>query len=155
MFINLSIVSHYAGKNQKSLLLEKDTSGKISHYTLILIVKNLVYLFLCPTLIVGASPDGSINCSCCCAGILKINCPWVSQDKTIPEYVNHPESCLEFIDNKISLKKGHPYMKQVQHQMFITQTSYCGFEVFLVQESTTIRIYKDMMYEKEIVPMHV
>ena len=101
----------------------------------------------------GASPDGLVTCKCCGSGILEIKCPWVARDKLINEYVLQPESCLEFDEHsKIILKKNHIYMKQIQHQMFVTGRSYCDFEVFLVKESVTVRILKDLNYESEIVP---
>ena len=36
--------------------------------------------------------------------------------------------------------------------MFVTGRLYCDFEVFLVKESITIRIFKDFSYENDVVP---
>ena len=43
-------------------------------------------------------------------------------------------------------------MQQIQHQMFVTGRLYGDFEVFLVKESVTIRIMKDVNYENDVVP---
>ena len=43
-------------------------------------------------------------------------------------------------------------MQQIQHQMFVTGRLYCDFEGFLVKESVTIRIMKDLNYENDVVP---
>ena len=42
-------------------------------------------------------------------------------------------------------------MQKIQHQMFVTGRLHCGFEVFLVKESLTIRIMKDFKYENDVV----
>ena len=42
-------------------------------------------------------------------------------------------------------------MQKIQHQMFVTGRLHCGFEVFLVKESVTIRIIKDFKYENDVV----
>ena len=36
--------------------------------------------------------------------------------------------------NKISLENSHPYIQQIQHQMFVADRLYCDFEIFLVKE---------------------
>ena len=43
-------------------------------------------------------------------------------------------------------------MQQIQHQMFITGRLCCDFEVFLVKESVTIKIMKDLNCENDVVP---
>ena len=43
-------------------------------------------------------------------------------------------------------------MQQIQHQMLVTGRLHCDFEVFLVKESVTIRIMKDLNYENDVVP---
>ena len=42
-------------------------------------------------------------------------------------------------------------MQKIQHQMFVTGRLHCGFEVFLVKESVTIRIMKDFKFENDVV----
>ena len=101
----------------------------------------------------GASPDGVISCNCCGERILEIKCPWTSRERLISEYITKPESCLTYDDsNKIIFKNSHPYMQQIQLQMFVTGRLYCDFEVFLVKESVTIRTMKDVNYENDVVP---
>ena len=100
-----------------------------------------------------ASPDGVISCNCCGEGILEIKCPWTSRERLISEYMTQPESGISCNDsNKISLENSHPYMQQIQHQMFVTDRLYCDFEVFLVKEWVTIRIMRDVNYENDVVP---
>ena len=43
-------------------------------------------------------------------------------------------------------------MQQIQHQMFVTGRLYCDFEMFLVKESVTRRIMKDLNYENDVMP---
>ena len=78
-----------------------------------------------------ASHDSVLSCNCCGTGILKRKCHWTSWEKLISKYVTQPEPCLTYDDsNKISLKNSHPYMHQVQHQMFVTSRLCCDFVVF-------------------------
>ena len=94
-----------------------------------------------------------ISCNCCGEGILEIKSPWTSRERLFTEYITPLESCLTYDDsNKTSLKNSHPYMQQIQHQMFVTGRLCCDFEVFLVKESVTIRITKDLDYESDVVP---
>ena len=94
----------------------------------------------------GANPDDVISCNCCVEGILEIKCARTSWKRLISGYITQPESCLTYDDsNKISLKNSRPYMHQTQHQMFVTGRLYCDFEGFLVKESVTIRIMKDLI----------
>ena len=73
----------------------------------------------------------------------------------ISEYVTQLESCLTYNESKkISLKNSHPYMQQIQHQVFLTGRLYCDFEFFLVKESVTIKIIKDFDYENDVVSKH-
>ena len=111
----------------------------------------IIYISSLPSL--GAShPDGVISCNCCGEGILE-TCPWTSRERLISEYITQQKSCLTYdYSNKISLKNSHPYMQQIQHQMFVTFGLCCDFEVSLVKESVTIRIMKDVNYENDVVP---
>ncbi len=38
--------------------------------------------------LMGASPDGIINCQCCGCGVLEIKCPYSCHDKTFQEKIN-------------------------------------------------------------------
>ena len=82
-----------------------------------------------------------------------VNEAYYNKEKLISEHIIQPEPCLTYNDsNKISLKSSHPYMQQIQHQMFVTGGLHCDFEVFLVRESVTIKIMKDLNYEIDVVP---
>ena len=82
-----------------------------------------------------------------------VNEAYYNKEKPISEHIIQPEPRLTYNDsNKISLKSSHPYMQQIQHQMFVTDRLYCDFEVLLVKESVTIKIMKDLNYENDVVP---
>ena len=54
---------------------------------------------------------------------------------------------------KYSLKHTHQYYTQVQHQMFVTGTSYADFVLYLPKESCIVRVGKDDSYHKVSVPL--
>ena len=94
----------------------------------------------------GASPDSLVDCSCCGFGLLKCKCLSSARDKNISEYLTTPGCVILEKDHSYELKPNHPYYTQVQHQMFVTGTSYCDFEVYLPKESCTFRIKIDPDY---------
>ena len=49
----------------------------------------------CDNPIFGASPDGIVTCECHENRILEIKCPWTHRDKSVKDYANLKESCLE------------------------------------------------------------
>ena len=75
----------------------------------------------------GASPDGSVSCSCCGAGLLEIKCPYKHRDQ-------HPHSvsvankfCLYRVAGAVKLKRTHDYYIQIQGQTAICKKDYCDF----------------------------
>ena len=100
----------------------------------------------------GATPDSLIDCSCCGFGLLECKCPFSARDKNISEYLTSPGCVIREKDHTYKLKPNHPYYTQVQHQMFVTGTSYCDFEVYLPKESCTFRVKIDPDYLQHCVP---
>ena len=49
----------------------------------------------CENPIFGASPDGIVSCECHESGLLEIKCPWTHRDKSVIDYAELEESCLE------------------------------------------------------------
>ena len=106
----------------------------------------------------GASVDGMVECSCCGDRCLEIKCPFSHREKTVEEYVQQPDSCLEnslSTDTKYRLKPGHKYYTQVQHQLFITGSASADFVVYLPKESCTVSVTKETSYSEVSVPLLV
>ena len=98
----------------------------------------------------GASPDGTISCSCCNKGTLEIKCPYNARFMTIDEMIQTDSSCL---DINSQLKTNHRYYNQVQHQIFVTQSNYADFMVWTVKEAAIVRITPDSEWVKSIPPI--
>ena len=106
----------------------------------------------------GASVDGMVECSCCGDRCLEIKCPFSHREKTVEEYVQQPDSCFEnslSTDTKYRLKSGHEYYTQVQHQLFITGSSSADFVVYLPKESCTVSVTKETSYSEVSMPLLV
>ena len=74
----------------------------------------------------GASPDGIVECACCGKGCLEIKCPFSLQTSK--------EISISYLkvsaNGEKHLSKEHSYYYQVQTQTFITSTKYCNFVVW-------------------------
>ena len=57
--------------------------------------------------ILGASPDGLVNCSCHDPGILEIKCPWSARDLSIKEFVETKKSFLVKDGESVMLSRSH------------------------------------------------
>ena len=55
--------------------------------------------------LIGASPDGIVNCRCHNSGLLEIKCPWTYRGLSVNDYATKRESCLEVIDGEINLNE--------------------------------------------------
>ena len=65
---------------------------------------------------------------------------------------NEKESCLTYDgSNRISLKNSHPYIQQIQHQMFVTGKLYCDFVVFSVRSHDGVIM---MLYQSFLISMY-
>ena len=98
----------------------------------------------------AASPDGLVNCTCCGSGVLEIKCPYTFRGQTKVEFLEAKESCM---DKGGGLLKSHRYFDQVQHQLFVTATTYCDFVVWLQPGHIIVdRIEVDPAYITATVP---
>ena len=79
-----------------------------------------------PHLLIGASLDGLISCTCCGVGLLEIKCPYKHKE-THPHQVDDPKFCLCTVDGTTSLNRSHDYYMQVQGQMAICNKECCDF----------------------------
>ena len=80
--------------------------------------------------IMGASPDGFVQCDCCTAataGCIEVKCPHSMKDSSIEEYAKSKNSCLIASGNNYSLDREHAYYYQTQLQMFCSETKFCDF----------------------------
>ena len=94
--------------------------------------------------ILGASPDGLVNCSCHDPGILEIKCPWSARDLTIKEFAESKKSFLvNDFGQSAMLSRTHGYYYQVQLQMYCTNRSWCDFFVVTSKDQFVERIFYD------------
>ena len=96
-------------------------------------------LWLDPSGILGASPDGLIGSNC----VLEVKCPFTQRHSEMAEAVKSKDFCLEKNETGYSLKKTHVYWHQVQGQLFITQREICFFVVWTLKETLVLQINKD------------
>uniref|UniRef100_A0A667WH11 YqaJ viral recombinase domain-containing protein n=1 Tax=Myripristis murdjan TaxID=586833 RepID=A0A667WH11_9TELE len=91
---------------------------------------------------VGASPDGTVRCSCCGKGCIEIKCPSKYKHSTIHQacLAKDRNFCLELVDGELNLKQGHPYYTQVQTQIFVTDSKYCDFVVWTLKDCAFLHI---------------
>ena len=97
----------------------------------------------------GASPDGIISCDCHGTGLLEIKCPFKYQDGLEMWYNDS-----NFLVANGIINKKHPYYFQMQHQMMITEKTYCDFFVwskgkkltdkFLIRINANNNLHKEM-----------
>ena len=101
--------------------------------------------------ILGASPDGLVNCSCHDPGILEIKCPWSARDLSIKEFVETKKSFLVKDGESVMLSRSHGYYYQVQLQMYCTNHSWCDFYVVTSRDQFVERIsYNDSFMQQSI-----
>ena len=77
--------------------------------------------------VIGASPDGLVECSCNHKGLLEIKCPFTYRGLSVREYALKAQFCLIIENHTIKLKRNQPYYYQVQCQMGVTERSWCDF----------------------------
>lgn len=96
----------------------------------------------------GASPDGFILAE---NAILEIKCPYEGRNDKITVGKKFP--CLENRQNKVCLKKTHPYFFQVQGQLNISGASHCYFVIFTHVDCLVEIIHKDEdLYQDTMLP---
>ena len=82
----------------------------------------------------GASPDASIKCSCCGAGVVEVKCPFRCHNTLLSDAADVGKLFLEKSGEKLQLKKSHAYYYQVQLQLFVCEVGYCDFAVFKISK---------------------
>lgn len=103
-------------------------------------------LWLDPSGILGASPDGLIGANC----LLEVKCPFTQRHCEIAEAVKSKDFYLEWNEGHYSLKKTHVYWHQVQGQLFITQREICYFVVWTLKETLVLQINKDEQWGENL-----
>jgi hypothetical protein len=86
----------------------------------------------------GATPDGLIyddDKQLC--GIIEIKCLKIFKSQSVNDIIKLSNDeklkaiisrqCFSIVDQKLILKKSHMYYFQIQHQLLVTQCSYCDF----------------------------
>ena len=101
-------------------------------------------LWLDPSGILGASPDGLIGSNC----VLEVKCPFTQRHSEMAEAVMSKGFCLEKNETGYSLKKTHVYWHQVQGQLFITHREICFFVVWTLKETLVLQINKDEQWRE-------
>ena len=96
----------------------------------------------------GASPDSKVIDGGCSDrfGLVEIKCPQTNYYVTQLDACSHENFCLEDIDGKPKLKRGHPYYTQIQGQMGVTGTSWCDFVVYTSEGLSIERIPFDLPF---------
>jgi len=74
---------------------------------------------------IGATPDGSVSCTCCGKGVMEIKCPYCHHGESIADAAEDKNFCLEKDSNGLYLKHAHAYYYQIQTQLFVSGVDYC------------------------------
>ena len=93
--------------------------------------------------LMGASPDGIINCVCCGYGVLEIKCPYSCRDTTLKDKSADSTFFLKDMNGDLSLSVYHAHYYQVQAQLKFCNAQYSDFVVFTRNELFVQRIYPD------------
>ena len=65
----------------------------------------------------GATPDGTISCSCCGTGLLEIKCPYTYRNVNPSDIMNESFYLQTKSDGTKVLDSSHDYHYQIQSQM--------------------------------------
>lgn len=100
-------------------------------------------LFICKGhLVLAATPNMLVECSCCGAGVAEVKCPWKVKDGRLTDLLKDANSCVREVDGELKLKPTHRYYYQIQVQMFVCKKSYADFVLWNAQEINVQRIQK-------------
>ncbi|KAK9753295.1 YqaJ-like viral recombinase domain [Popillia japonica] len=112
-------------------ILEEKLNEKVSSSGLCV---DIEYPFL------GASPDGFVGQD----RIVEVKCLFkVSKEKlNLSEAAQTLNICLEWKDNRLSLKRNHNYFFQIQGQLHISNKEMCYFVVFVNQNEMFVEEIK-------------
>ena len=92
----------------------------------------------------GASPDASVNCSCCGYGVIEVKCPYTLRDCSLKEKISSGTFYIELTtEGTYKLRTDHQYYYQVQLEIHVTRVRYCDFMVWTPSEYIVLRIEAD------------
>ena len=104
-------------------------------------------IFLHPTGLLGASPDGVIDQET----ILEIKCPYKYRDCTyIMEATNDKTFFLSCNNGAFSLKTSSDYYHQIQGQLHITGAAKCYLVVYIPKDIVIVPIWKESTWAVNI-----
>ena len=89
----------------------------------------------------GATPDGTVNCSCCGKGVIEIKCPYNRREDSIEGVAPDSRSCLKVSANGTQLDTDHEYYYQVQTQIHVCKVDYGDFCVCTFPSNSTPQIH--------------
>lgn len=102
-----------------------------------------------------ASLDGVVTDDGCISKIVEFKCPSSCEKKSIINIADNSSNVkyLQFIDNKLVLKKTDIYYTQVQVQMYVSGMSVCDFFVYSPVEdgSCLIEVHRDEDFFKTVI----
>lgn len=101
---------------------------------------------------IGATPDALVHCACCGKGCVEIKCPFKHQDHNILQACTDKEFCLQFTEGRMELKQTHKYYKQVQTQIFVTESQFCDFVVWTTKSLAIVRVMPDVELWETLLP---
>lgn len=101
---------------------------------------------------IGATPDALVHCACCGNGCVEIKCPFKHRDNEILQACIDKGFCLQFTEGRLELKKTHKYYKQVQTQIFVTESQFCDFVVWTTKSLVTVRVMPDVELWEILLP---
>lgn len=93
---------------------------------------------------IGATPDALVHCACCGKGCVEIKCPFKHQDHNILQACTDKEFCLQFTEGRMEFKQTHKYYKQVQTQIFVSESQFCDFVIWKTKSLATVRVMPDV-----------
>ncbi|KAA0717389.1 hypothetical protein E1301_Tti012157 [Triplophysa tibetana] len=97
-------------------------------------------LWLSPSGVLGASPDGLVGSS----EILEVKCPYNAREMTIDDAVKQKKiSYISKEGDTYSLHRDHKYWHQVQGQLHLTGRQTCYFVVWTKKDHVIIPISRD------------
>ena len=107
----------------------------------------------------GASPDAIVTMENGEKVLVEIKCPYTARDLTVDEAIDKNKSfCMSRMDpsiaecNQVVLKKSHRYYYQVQVQLHVCRINACFFVVWTFKDTKYIRVTKDDIFLKTVIP---
>ncbi|XP_056602746.1 uncharacterized protein LOC130419795 [Triplophysa dalaica] len=109
-------------------------------------------LWLSPSGVLGASPDGLVGSS----EILEVKCPYNAREMTIDDAVKQKKiSYISKEGDTYSLRTDHPNWHQVQGQLHLTGRKTCYFVVWTKKDYVIIPISRDDTWKHNLQVLEV